>query len=265
MLGLIPVLVAVLHPAGLRTPGAARRWGAEAHRIIAQVALDRLTPDVAAETRRLLGGDDITAVASWADDERRRLPGTAPWHYVNIETYDSTYVAARDCQRNVCIVAALTEQIRILGDTTESDAARATALKWVVHLVGDIHQPLHASDRGDRGGNDVHVEFDGRSTTLHAIWDTGLLRSFGETEPQLVHDIETDISRRHDIDQLTHGSVIQWAVESHDIARDMVYHDLPSSLDITPTYADAARRVIRERLLRAGVRLAAILQRTLKD
>jgi hypothetical protein len=265
MLVTLALITAVLTPARPAARNAVRRWGAEGHRVIAQVALDRLTPEVAATTRRLLGGEDITDVASWADEHRRELPGTAAWHYANIETYDSSYVPARDCKQNVCIITALNNEIRILGDTTEPDSARATALKWVVHLVGDIHQPLHASDRGDRGGNDVHVEFNGRSTNLHAIWDTGLLTSFGESAPDLVHDIETTISHRSDIDQLTHSSVTQWAMESHDIARDMVYHDLPASLDITPAYADAARRVIRERLLRAGVRLAAVLNRTLKS
>ncbi|MGH7523984.1 MAG: S1/P1 nuclease [Gemmatimonadales bacterium] len=243
---------------------AVPRWGPLGHRVVAEVAMARIAPAVADETRRLLGGQTLADVASWADDVRREQPNTASWHYVDIQVVDSAYVASRDCKENGCIVAALQTQIAILSDRARSDADRAIALKWVVHLVGDIHQPLHAGERGDRGGNDVKVTFNGRSTNLHALWDSGLLLSYGQTEEDLVHEILTAIAPRHDLARLTATTPVQWANESHDIARDFVYRDLPASLDITPEYAAAARPIIQAQLLRAGVRLAAVLDTALR-
>jgi len=238
-------------------------WGADGHRIVAQVALDQLTPSTASETRRLLGGQNITDVASWADDIRRQRLETAPWHYVDIELGDTSYVPARDCKFDQCVIGAIAAQTAILSDRSRPDSVRAEALKYVVHFVGDVHQPLHGSDHADQGGNAVHVTFQGRPTNLHSLWDSGLLLSYGESDADVVRDIETEISHRTDLAAIRGAAVTAWAMESHDIARDFVYHDLPPSLEITPAYAEAARPIIHERLLRAGVRLAATLEKAL--
>jgi hypothetical protein len=260
----LAVTAAIVLTPTVSEASSALRWGPLGHRVVAEIAMDRLSPAAADETRRLLGGQTLADVANWADEVRRDLPGTAPWHYVDIETTDSSYVPARDCKEDACIVAALNVQIAILSDHSRSDADRATALKWVVHLVGDIHQPLHAGERGDRGGNDLKITFDGKRTNLHSLWDSGLLLSYGQTDGEIVHQIEDQIGQRSDIAALTATTPAQWAMESHNVARDVVYRNLQSSLDITPGYAEAARPVIRERLLRAGVRLAAVLDRALK-
>ncbi|MGH7594425.1 MAG: S1/P1 nuclease [Gemmatimonadales bacterium] len=241
------------------------RWGPLGHRIVAAVALDRLSPGVAAETRRLLGGQDITEIASWPDEHRSEMPALSAWHYVDIEITDSSYVPERDCKDNNCIVAAISAQTAILADRTRPDSDRAVALKWVVHLVGDIHQPLHGGERGDRGGNDVKITFQGRRTNLHALWDSGMLLSFGQTEADIVRTINDQIATRTDIATLINTTPAQWATGSHNVARDVVYANLPASLDITQDYVDAARPVIYERLLRAGVRLAAVLERALRS
>ena len=250
------------YPASAAAP--AMRWGPLGHRVVAEVAMARLSPAVADETRRLLGGQTLADVATWADDIRRDQPATGPWHYVDIQVTDSSYVPARDCKEGACIVAALNTQIAILADHARSDADRAVALKWVVHLVGDLHQPLHAGERGDRGGNDVKVTFNGHSTNLHAAWDSGLLLSYGQTDGEIVREIQDELSHRADIAALVSTTPEQWAIGSHNIARDFVYHNLPASLEITPEYAAAARPVIRERLLRAGVRLANLIELALR-
>ncbi len=239
------------------------RWGPDGHRIIAAVALGRLSPAVANETRRLLGGQNITDIASWADQIRSQQPATGPWHYVDIEITDTSYVPARDCKNDACVVAAVTNELAILSDRSRPDSARATALKFVVHFIGDLHQPLHAGERGDKGGNDVKVTFQGRQTNLHALWDSGLLLSFGQSDDEIVKQINDAIAQRSDIARLSGGSVISWVMESHDVARDVVYRNLPNSLEITQAYVDAARPVIYERLLRGGIRLGAALEHAL--
>jgi hypothetical protein len=230
---------------------------------VAQVALNRLSPAVADETRRLLDGQNITDVAAWADEHRREMPQTSPWHYVNIEVYDSTYVPSRDCKNDDCLIVQITRQAAILGNRSLPDSTRGTALKWVVHLVGDVHQPLHAGDRNDQGGNSIKLTFDANPTNLHSLWDSRLLLSWGESDEQIEQNIMNELSHRPDVAAISGGTAVQWAMESHDIARDMVYRDLPQSLVIDQHYADSARPIIQERLLRAGVRLGALLERTL--
>ncbi len=261
-IGWIALLSATLLIPG--TP-AAMRWGPLGHRIVGDVAESRLSPAVEAESRRLLGGQSLGDVGSWADEHRTDLgPTFSPWHYVDIEIMDTGYVAARDCKADACIIAALTSQVTILGDRSRPDSARAVALKWVVHLVGDLHQPLHSGERGDRGGNDIKLIFNGQPSNLHSVWDSGILASLGQSEGELVAGINADIASRADIADIAAGSIVQWVMQSHDLARDAVYRNLPDNHEITPAYVAAATPVIRLQLLRAGVRLAALVERTLK-
>lgn len=247
----------------LFAPAALRRWGPLGHRIVAQIALDRLTPAVADETRRLLDGRNITDIASWPDEHRKELPQDAPWHYVDIELADSSYVPARDCRQDQCIVAVLDREMRTLGDRTQPDSVRAMALIWVVHLVGDISQPLHGADRNDRGGNDVKVTFQGQPVDLHWLWDSKLLESYGESEAQIESRIQDMIAHTPDVGALAEGTPASWAMESHDLARNVVYRDLPADLVIDQHYADLARPIIYQQLMRGGVRLAAVLDHAL--
>ncbi len=107
------------------------------------------------------------------------------------------------------------------------------------------------------------MTFNGRPSNLHSLWDSGLLLSYGQSDDDIVRQLTADIARRKDIDAISGGTVVQWVMESHDIARDVVYKNLSPFGDITQAYADAARPVIYDRLLRAGVRLAAVLNRVL--
>lgn len=241
----------------------ARFWGIEGHRLVARIAAARLDSGPAATAARLLHGAALGEIASWADSLRKSRPNTPPWHYVDIYLTDTSYVPARDCPAEGCVVTALQEQMQLLADRTQTDSVRAEALKWVVHLVGDLHQPLHAGERKDRGGNDLKVTFMGQATNLHWVWDAQLLESFGWTEDQIFDDILRQIAARTDVKRIEGGSVISWVMESHDISRDAVYPGIPPSLELGVDYRDHARPVVMDRLLRGGVRLAAVLNRLL--
>lgn len=165
----------------LHAPGAAA-WSGQGHRLVARIADGELTPQAHAGVARLLAGEPdptLSGVASWADDLRKSDPDlgkrSAPWHYVNLGENDCSYVPARDCPDGDCVVEALKTQAAILADRGLPLPARRQALKFVVHLVGDIHQPMHAGYAHDRGGNDFQLQFDGKGTNLHALWDSGML------------------------------------------------------------------------------------------
>jgi hypothetical protein len=183
---------------------------------------------------------------------------TAPWHYVNIPGDSSGYDAHRDCAEGDCIVAKIEEFSAILKDQRRSSEDRREAVMFLIHLVGDIHQPMHAI--GDaRGGNDVpDVEFGNvicgfHPCELHSTWDSGLIRHTRLTEQQYVHRLEATITSDH---LQTSGDPKQWANESFRDAQ-AAWVDLDT--DIDEDYFRRELPVLNERLALAGLRLAALL------
>jgi nuclease S1 len=151
---------------------AAFAWGAEGHHLVARIAADELTPRAKAAVADLLGGDATAGMiraSTWADEIRPSRPETAPWHYVNIEITSTGYDAARDCPNDACVVAQVERDAKIVWDSAISKPVRADALRFLIHFVGDMHQPLHCSDNQDHGGSSVRVVFEGHRTNLHAI------------------------------------------------------------------------------------------------
>jgi nuclease S1 len=154
---------------------AAQAWSDLGHRVVAELAERQLAPATRERALALLateGRRSLADVASWAD-EARELPQYA-WsrrmHFVNLPP-DCEFVAVRDCPEGDCIVAAITRFRGELADPERTDAARTEALKFLVHFVGDIHQPLHAGFAHDLGGNRHQVSVDGRGSNLHSVWD----------------------------------------------------------------------------------------------
>jgi hypothetical protein len=123
----------------------------------------------------LLDGGTIDTVASWAGDYRRGHRETGPWHYIEIPLADSKIDLARECPNGDCVVVKTEQFLAVLKDPSADSANKAEALRFVIHSIGDMHQPLHDEDDGDKGGNARRVVFDGHPDNLHWVWDTGLL------------------------------------------------------------------------------------------
>lgn len=176
-------MLLLLAGAGLLAPTPAQAWSAFGHRLIALLAQEQLSESTRTQVDALLAlepGADMGTIAAWADEVRDlpRYENTGPSHYVNIKDARCQYVAMRDCPGGACIVAALPHYLQILGEhSTRAKTVRLEALKFVVHLVGDVHQPLHAGNRDDRGGNQFQINLNGEATNLHAVWDYHVLHS----------------------------------------------------------------------------------------
>ncbi|BBK37670.1 endonuclease [Allostella sp. ATCC 35155] len=256
--------------------GPAAAWGEDGHRVIAGVAERLLTPRAAGEVARLLrdepgGGATLVTVSTWADEIRRERRETGPFHYVNVQVWEAGYVAERDCPDGRCSVAALDRFVGILKDRQSLPAARAEALKWVIHIVADMHQPLHAGDAQDRGGNDVKLVLAGRPTNLHAVWDVDvvapLMREPGAPLVDRLLQSLTPIEEQ----AWQQGGSERWTAEAHAIARDVVYPAVGNlrggtqqPIVLPPTYPADQAPVVRQQLLRAGVRLATVLNAVLR-
>ncbi|MGD0006956.1 MAG: S1/P1 nuclease [Terriglobia bacterium] len=238
---------------------AALAWGHEGHQVIALIAEQYLTATTKAKATDLLGST-IEAVASWADEYRRDHRETGAWHYINIPLADSTIDMARDCPNGDCVIAKTDQFLGVLRDPHANKDAKEQALKFVIHFVGDLHQPLHDEDNGDKGGNTRHVVFDGHPDNLHWVWDTGLLQHITRNPATLAADLESRITPQ-DKAEWQKGSIEDWAIEGHRLAQTVAYGDLGNEnpAAITPAYEQQADPVIELQLEKAGVRLAFLL------
>ncbi len=253
-------------------------WGAQGHHVIARIAWARMTPDARQRAGALLKGDmdAFVAAATWADDVRAERPETSNWHFVNIPVGETRYTAARHCRATAkgdCVIAEIGRARAALVESGGSNARKAEALKFLIHFVGDLHQPLHVIDNHDRGGNDVRVAAlrrgNGAATNLHAVWDTGLINLSRETDVVRAERLLIDLASHHAPPGL---DVVTWAEESHEVAVRVVYRYRGFSPAGPPTqavvlddaYRAAAMPAIDRQLQLGGLRLAALLNVLLK-
>lgn len=250
-------------------------WGREGHRLVGLVAEHYLTPAAREQVDMLLHGQSLAEVAPWADEYRLEHPETAPWHFVDIPSSAAEFNRDRDCPmpRNDphspwrdCVTDRILYFEGRLGDTSLPPAERAVALKFLVHLIGDIHQPFHAI--GDaRGGNDIHVTFlgqqqcDGRLCNLHGVWDDQLIEEQHLNERQFAGLLLQQIAENH-WDRLAGGEPTTWANISHRYALNALPE--PGGY-ISREYVAQATKIVDQQLALAGLRLAHVLNRILDD
>jgi hypothetical protein len=244
-------------------------WGPRGHRAAAKLAESRLTPRARAIIRELLEpGESLADAATWADENSREIRGSAGWHFVNVPL-SARHYDPRDCRPGGCVVSKISEFWAILKDPNAPRQRRRLALRFFIHLVQDLHQPMHVADRNDRGGNNLQLRY-GRyeNTNLHQVWDSGLLSQGYRHENELLRDLEILAREPRSRDWLT-GRIENWADESLEVGR-LAY--LVPGTDVTLRSGDAIGREYErinlpravERLARSGVRLAALLNEILK-
>ena len=243
-------------------------WGVEGHEVVAALASRHLTPQAAAQVRTLLGGDPaatMIAEADWADEIRDRRPETARWHYVNIPVSATGYDARRDCRSGDCVVAQIGRDLAVLGNPGLPRPRRAEALRFLIHLVADIHQPLHAADNNDRGGNDIHLRFRGQDTSMHHLWDMQLVQASSRNPMTVAARITASVPPAT-WRAWQSGTPASWANESLMLAKRDIYAvtGAKRTVRLDPGYAAREAPVARIQLARAAARLSWLLNRTLK-
>lgn len=245
---------------------AAHAWGPKGHRLVAALASDELSVYARTEIARLLRGEaepTLPGVANWADDLRENDPDlgrrTARWHYVNLADDDCRYVAVMDCGNGDCLIEAIRRQRALLADRRQPDAVRAQALKFLVHFVGDAHQPLHAGYARDRGGNTVQLQLDGKGTNLHWLWDGEVIASAGMNERRYLRHL-----RRMALPAEAGSSddPETWAEASCRIVLREGFYPLRPKIE--PAYFSRWRATADAQLRIAGHRLAMLLNDALK-
>jgi hypothetical protein len=238
-------------------------WGMEGHRLVVRIAGGMLTPAARVEVARVLApGESLAALANWADEVRASRKETEPWHFIDIPINSAGLDMKRDCPAAGCVISKIAEFRKAWTNPAADPASRREALLFLIHLVGDLHQPLHCANHNDRGGNDVRVVFLGEPTNLHAVWDHVLLQHMPDEE-RLFASISAMLTPER-VAKWSRGTVEEWAGESFRIAQNVVYGALPSAPPGEPVFLGAAYQqtaepVVQNQIAKAGVRLAAIL------
>jgi hypothetical protein len=291
---------------------AANAWGCRGHETVAALAEKHLTPQAKQALLELLtanpidpqlkrycgqrGLDPFVDASTWADDERGREPATAPWHFIDIPLSATHGSAQSFCGAGGCVTQAIAEQLAILKDKHAPGSKRAAALRYIIHFVGDLHQPLHGSTNSDRGGNCVPVKYFARNPharnnsytpNLHHVWDTEIPESQmqGADPAEFADTLDAAFESSFAAWQQGGMQLEAWAWESHDHALETAYGALGKPIAVEPdvpvnscaddnnigdrmlhkhiviaaVYRDQAASVVEERLAQAGIRLAMIL------
>ncbi|HEY1495948.1 MAG TPA: S1/P1 nuclease [Candidatus Solibacter sp.] len=243
-------------------------WGPEGHNLVARLAAARLTPAAAARVAQILGpGNTLASVSSWADSVRRARAESGPWHYIDIPINKPHLDMERDCAKGDCVIVKIEDFEKVMVNPAVTPVQRKEALMFLVHFVGDMHQPLHCSDNKDRGGNDVKLEFFGRPSNLHSVWDSGLLGRMG-TEDAMFAKLDRDLTPKR-ARKFEKGTVENWADQIHKTAQKTTYGRLPKAAAGVPAKIDAkyeheADELIQLELEKGGARLARVLNSTLQ-
>jgi hypothetical protein len=250
-------------------PLRAAAWSDAGHRIVGAIAEERIGPAARRLLREIVGERPLSdhEIATWADDVRDSRTG--PWHYVNVPRAAEGYLASRDCTSRGCVVSALEQAIADLRDGDDS-LRLADALRYLVHFAGDVHDPMHAGEARDRGGNDTAVRLGNRARknpiSVHHLWDFEVLEPFlDRSDPvRAAHRLAEAITPAAARAWAADLAPASWATESHRVAR-AVYLELEGypvdggTILLPANYAALHRAMTAEALSKAGVRLAAVL------
>lgn len=260
----------------------AHAWSPLGHSLVGELAQRHLTPAAQAEVADLLKGESdptLSGIASWADELRHTDPElfkkTSKWHYINTPPGTCEYVAERDCKNGDCVIAAIQSQLAILSDTSQPKNKRRDALKFVVHFVGDVHQPMHSNNRDDAGGNKYQISLrtplkpedyakknyvDGvMGTNLHAVWDYYVLGEHGLNVPQYADELQKKFAWPPAA--TGYGTPVQWANESCSLVD--AWGIYPDNHKLDTTYGNAMRPLAERRAQQAGYRLSYLLNQAL--
>jgi hypothetical protein len=238
-------------------------WGDKGHRIVAIIADEHLTDHAREQVRKLLpAGTTLADAAAWPDREGRRITELDLLHHVSIPDNATGYNQERDCKAGNCMVEALKWFTAVSADATAPINVRLIALRYVAHLVGDMHQPLHAGRREDRNGTDVNVSYRAQHNNLHLFWDINVV----EMEEGSLDDIAKRLDASITVEQRNEwqsGDPKKWTDESFHLSRSYAYR-LSESMELSDEYVATALTIVRRRLVQAGIRLGWLVNNIFK-
>jgi len=233
-------------------------WGYKGHRAVATIAQNHLNPKAKSVVSALLGGENMTDLSTWADEHKN--PTTSKWHFLNLPLglNHNQFIEEVNSPGKINIYGAIIKEEAILSDKKSSSEQKNNALKYLIHLVGDAHQPMHVSRAEDKGGNTIQVRFDNGGTNLHSLWDSKLIDHEGLSEDEIAK--KYDWANESQIKKWQSSTPMDWLWESYQISSEL-YADIKPGQKLDDTYYKKYIATIHLRIDQAGIRLAGELNR----
>ncbi|WP_317131435.1 S1/P1 nuclease [Maribacter sp. ACAM166] len=236
-------------------------WSKTGHRVVGEVAEQYLSKKAKRAISNLLDGKSLAAVANFGDEIKadRAYSKFSAWHYVNIP-FDKTYA---DVEPNEYgdLVQGINSCIDIIKDETSSREDKVFYLKFLVHLIGDLHQPMHVGREEDKGGNDIQLQWFGKGTNLHRVWDSNMITDNGMSFTELAFEYP-EMSKQQ-VRYLQDGTLLDWVEESHQLA-ESVYESVATGEKLGYRYSYDWWDTVADQLQKGGIRLASVLNDVFK-
>jgi len=231
------------------------RWGQTGHRVVGHIADGMLSKKASKQVKRVLGHETLAEVSTWMDEIKsdRSYSYASSWHYTTIPDGETYETAAK--QENGDIIWAIEKIVQELKEAVLTKEQESTSLKFLVHLVGDIHQPLHVGNGNDRGGNDVKLKYFGANTNIHSVWDSRMIDGKQYSYTELAQRVN-HVSKK-EVKVLQATSVREWANESMKY-REQIYK-IPENKQLSYRYGYENFSLVEQRLMQAGIRLAGVI------
>jgi hypothetical protein len=236
-------------------------WGRIGHMTVGRIAENHVSAESRKKIAEILGTDTLAQVSNWADEIKSdpKWRYTAGWHYANMEEGQDYKTSKKNSHGD--ILRAISLSLRVLKDSKATVVNKQCALKWLVHLMGDLHQPMHMGYASDKGGNNFKVRWLNRPTSLHEVWDDNLIElqklSFSEYATFIDHADKTTSS------DFMKGDILSWAMEGRSFLAGA--YDYPKGPYAAFAYSYAHLGDMNAQLLKAGVRLAGLLDEVFSD
>jgi hypothetical protein len=231
-------------------------WGKNGHRATGQIAEKHLTKRAKKKIDKILKGQSLAFVSTFADEIKsdRKYNKYYSWHYINMDL-DETYETAKKNPQGD-LVTGIKKCVAVLKDKKSTAKDKEFYLKMLVHFIGDLHQPMHIGQREDKGGNTIQVQWFGRGTNLHRIWDENMIDDWEMSYLELAENAK-DLTKKQ-VEAIQKGSVIDWVNEVHILTKE-VYKSVNVGENLRYKYSYDHFGTVRTQLQKGGIRLAKVL------
>lgn len=231
-------------------------WGATGHRAVGEIAELHLSKKAKKEIEKLLGGQGLALVSTYGDDIKSddAYDKYYTWHFVNFP-FDVKYEDSEKNKRGD-IVMGIDHCIKVLKDPNATEQDKIFFLKFLVHLIGDLHQPMHVGREEDRGGNDIKLEWHRKKSNLHRVWDSEMINFYNMSYSELASN-RKKLSKAQ-VERIKEGSILDWTYESQALAKK-VYASAAPEAKLSYRYSYDHFEMVTSQLQKSGIRLAKVL------
>ncbi|WP_299163952.1 S1/P1 nuclease [uncultured Eudoraea sp.] len=236
--------------------GNSNFWSKTGHRVVGEVAMGHLNRKTNREVSKLLNGQSLAAVSNYADiiKSDRAFKNFSTWHYVNIPL-DKNYSEVEPSP-NGDLVTGIQKCIEILKNQNSTEADRIFYLKMLIHLIGDLHQPMHVGRAEDKGGNDIQLQWFGKGSNLHRVWDSNMINDYGMSYTELSKKLP--VLDKEQIREIKKGTVLEWVKESQELVNE-IYSSVGKGEKLGYSYSYKYWNTVEKQLQKGGLRLAQVL------